>query len=577
MQELCLYVIRLIFDDINEKGAKHLKKRTASILSVILMLSMALAACSKGSDSSSAGTVSPASSGKSSAPVPIRLFAIQEPNIDLATNKFTKFIEEKLNIKINWETIPSDGAKEKRQISLASGDYPDAYMLPNYVDSFSQADVLKFSQQGVFVPLNELIDKYAPNIKAAMEKDEGLRAFSTAPDGKIYGLTSYSECFHCSYPNKMWLNTSWLKKLNLDMPKTTDDFKKVLEAFKKNDPNGNGKADEVPLSGSTEDYGVRIIPYLMNAFVYDDDRNYLNMTNGKVESAAIKPEWKEGLAYIKSLYDEGLIDPGAFSQNSEAFKKIGENADAQILGAGAGMHPAIFVNIDKGNKYSKDYNPLPPIAGPHGASFATHDSGGIIPGAKFVITNKASEETKIALIKLVDYLFTPDGQTNAASGMEGIDWRRAKEGEVALGGKDVKPLYASIPAVEGEAPHNAGWSGVGQFYMPKTYRDSFVQGEDIYDSANYERRLYDATLLYQGHEPKELFPFWSIWVNPADSDEASILKTNLKNYVDQNALQFITGNKDLNKDWDAYVQGMKKLKLDRYLELLQKAYDASSK
>ena len=64
------------------------------------------------------------------------------------------------------------------------------------------------------------------------------------------------------------------------------------------------KADEVPLSGSTEDFGVRIIPYLMNSFVYDDDRNYLTMNGGKVESAAITPEWKEGLTYIKSLYDE---------------------------------------------------------------------------------------------------------------------------------------------------------------------------------------------------------------------------------------------------------------------------------
>ena len=118
----------------------------------------------------------------------------------------------------------------------------------------------------------------------------------------------------------------------------------------------------MPLSGSIEDYGVHVIPYLMNGFVYDDDRNYLNMTNGKVESAAaIKPEWKQGLAYIKSLYDEKLIDPGAFTQNADAFKKIGENADAQILGAGAAMHPAIFINIDDGNKYSADYDAVPPL------------------------------------------------------------------------------------------------------------------------------------------------------------------------------------------------------------------------
>ena len=81
----------------------------------------------------------------------------------------------------------------------------------------------------------------------------------------------------------------------------------------------------------------------MNGFIYDDDRTYLILNDGKVDTVANKPEWKEGLTYIKSLVDAGLIDPGAFTQNAEAFKKIGDNADAELLGAGAGMHPAIFV------------------------------------------------------------------------------------------------------------------------------------------------------------------------------------------------------------------------------------------
>uniref|UniRef100_UPI00403F3A71 extracellular solute-binding protein n=1 Tax=Paenibacillus sp. FSL K6-3182 TaxID=2921495 RepID=UPI00403F3A71 len=557
-----------------------MKKRLVSLLAIMLMISLVLAACSnnKGTSNTNKATNTPKEQSEetgATAPVEITIFAVQEPNIDMATNKFTKFVEEKFNIKLKFETTPPDGAKEKRQISLASGDYPDAYMLPGYIDQFTQADVVKYGKQGVLVPLNDLIEQYAPNIKAAMENNSDLRAFNTAPDGNIYGLVAYSQCFHCSYPNKMWLNTKWLDKLQLEMPKTPEEFKTVLKAFKTQDPNGNGIADEVPLSGSIEDFGVRVIPFLMNGFVYDDDRNYLNLTNGKVESAALKPEWREGLTYIKSLYDEGLIDPGAFAQNAEAFKKIGENGDAQILGAGAGMHPAIFVNIDVGNKNSADYNPVPPLTGPHG-SFATHDGGGVAPGAKFVITNKASEEQKIALIKLVDYMFTEEGQTNGASGMEGIDWRKPKEGEVALG-EGVTPKVATIPAVEGEAPRNAGWSGTAHFYMPREYRDSWVQGTDIYDSANYERRLYQATLLYQGHEPKELFPLWAIWIDSAEIDEASILQTNIKSFIEQNALQFITGNKSLEKDWDGYVKGLKDLKIDRYLEILQKAYDQSFK
>ncbi|WP_430107371.1 extracellular solute-binding protein [Paenibacillus lautus] len=555
-----------------------MKKGLFSMLMLLLVSSIVMAGCSgKNTESPSSPQGGSASgSSDSSKPVEISVFAVQESGIDIPANKFTKHIEEQFNIKFNWQINPSDGAKEKRQISLASGDYPDAYLLTHYIDEFSQADVLKYGQQGVLVPLNELIEQHGPNIKAAMEATPEMKALVTAPDGNIYGLGAYTECFHCSYPNKMWINTEWLKKLNLEEPKTTEEFRSMLQAYKTQDPNGNGKADEVPLSGSTEDFGVRIIPYLMNSFVYDDDRNYLMMNGGKVESAAITPEWKEGLTYIKSLYDEGLIDPGAFTQNAEAFKKIGENADAEILGAGAGMHPAIFVNIDPGNSRSAHYNPLPPLSGPNGISYATHDAGGVSPGAKFVITNKASEEARVALIKMVDYMFTAEGQTNAATGMKGIDWTDPEPGDQALG-EGVTPMVKTIPMKEGEAPHNAGWSGMGHFYMPKEYRDTWVQGTDIYASDGYERRLYNASLLYQGHEPKEVFPIWSIWIDPSVIDEASMLQTNLKNYIEQNQLQFITDNKDLNKDWDAYVKGLKDLKLDRYLEILQTAYDQSAK
>nr|WP_174887705.1 extracellular solute-binding protein [Cohnella herbarum] len=526
---------------------------------------MLLAACSAASENGETGSNA----------LPISVFAQQEATQNLETNDFTKELERRFNVKFDWHVVPYEGAKEKRQISLAGGEYADAYILTTYIDQFSQADVLRYGKQGVFVPLNDLIDQYAPNIKAAMAKDATLKAFNTAPDGNIYGLVSYSECFHCSYPNKMWLNTEWLKKLNLEMPTTTEEFKQVLLAFKTRDPNGNGKADEIPLSGSTEDFGVRVIPYLMNGFIYDDDKNYLNLTNGKVDTVANKSEWKEGLTYIKGLYDEGLIDPGAFTQNSDAYKKIGENAGAQILGAGTAMHPAIFVDTGPDNDRGSDYNPVPPLLGPH-SSYAVYNTIGVSPGAKFVITDKASKEQRIALIRMVDYMYTPEGQAFAEVGKEGLDWRRPIAGERALG-PNVSPAFTRIPVKVGDKPNNAGWSGMGHFYMPKEYRDSWVQGSDIYAPDGYERRLYEATLVYEGHEPKETFPIWSAWIDSNEADEANFLQTNIKSYVEENALRFITGNKNLNEDWDGYVRGLADLKIARYVEIMQKAYDRSLK
>jgi len=542
-----------------------LRKTSALILACVLLLTLVLAGCS----SSEKGSGEVDANGK----VPMNVFVHQGSDMNLATNKFTKKMEEKFNIKFNWTTVPFDGAAEKRQISLASGDYPDLYLLIPWVDRFSQTDLLKFGQQGVILPLNDLIDQHAPNIKKVLDSNDYYKAMNTAPDGKIYGLTGLNECFHCSYPNKMWVNTKWMEQLNIKEPTTTEEFREMLKAFKTKDPNGNGKADEVPLSGSTENFGVHIIPYLMNGFIYDDDRNYLILNQGKVETVANKPEWKEGLTYIKSLYDEGLIDPGAFTQNVGAFKKIGDNAEAQLLGAGAAMHPSLFVTTAEGSPYGNDYNPIPPLKGPN-AEYASYNYP-VDPGATFVLTNKASEQTQITAIKMLDYFYTQEGAMASYLGEEGTSWRKPEEGEVALNDQ-VQPLYKAIPLPSGEEPRNDSWSALSQYNHHRAYRDAEVQGTDIYANDGYERRLYEATLLMEGKEPKEVFPHWALWVDPSLADETSMMQTNIKDYIDQNALQFITGAKSLDKDWDEYVKGLEGLNMNRYLEIMQSAYDASS-
>jgi putative aldouronate transport system substrate-binding protein len=515
-----------------------------------------------------------------SEPVTIRVFAPQDTTLyasyDLATNSFTKEIEAKLQVHFDWQltTFDSPSARQKRQISLASGDYPDLYLLIPWVDQFSQAELLQYGRQGVIVPLNELIEQYAPHTKAALEKYPYFKAMATAPDGKIYGIPQLIECYHCSYANKLWINSKWLKKLNLSVPKTTDEFKAVLEAFKTKDPNGNGKADEVPLSGSIEEFGVRLIPYLMNGFIYDDDRTYLLLKDGKVDLAANKPEWKEGLSYIKSLVDAHLIDPGAFTQNAGALKQIGDNPDAELLGASAGMHPSIFVTTGTNSKYGSDYDAIPPLQGPH-AAYATYNYPSVA-GATFVLTNKAGTEAQIAAVKLLDYFFTQDGQIRATYGEEGKDWRKPQAGDVAIE-QGATPLFAEILPKPGEPPHNTSWEAISQYFQPKAFRDGWVQATDIYASEGYERRLQEATHLYDSKQPKEVFPHWAVWIDLAVADEVTTLRTSLNEYIEQNALLFVTGIKDLDRDWDAYVHGLDRLGLARYLTLMQQAYDASAK
>jgi putative aldouronate transport system substrate-binding protein len=507
-----------------------------------------------------------------SEPITIRIFAPQDAEQDLATNAFTHTLEEKFNVHFEWTVTTQDGtsAAEQRNLALASGDYPDVFMLIPWVDQFSQLDLLRYGQQGVILPLNDLIDEYAPNVAAAMKTYPDLRILSTAPDGTIWGLPQLNQCYHCSYGNKMWVNSSWMHKLGLETPKTVEEFRDMLVAFQKNDANGNGVPDEL-LTGGQMEFGTRLIPFFMNGFIYDDDRTYLMLNNGQVETVANTQAWRDGLTFIKSMWDAGVIDPGAFTNNGDALESLGHNASAEMLSSAAGMHPYIFFDCgdDADPAYCQDYDAIPPLQGPNSA-FSTYLPNWV-PGATFVLTNKASKEVQIATMQIMNYLFTEEGILTGMFGVENVNWRRPIEGEVALDSA-ITPLYTRLRA-DPPTPNNS-WGAIAQYLDPVELRNAQTQATDIYTSDGFERRLLEATKLYDGKESPDLFPFWLLWPDPATADEQALLKQNITDYIVSNSLGFVTGSLSLETDWDSYVEGLNNLGLARYLELNQAAYDA---
>ena len=504
-------------------------------------------------------------------------FGPQGENGSLKDNLFTQEVEKKFDIDFDWQTTTYDGsvAGEKRQISLASGDYPDAYFLVPWVDGFSRNEILKYGQQGVLMPLKDLIDEYAPNLKERFEEKPDWEQSVTAPDGHIYAITQWSECFHCSYPSKLWMNTTWLDALGLEQPTTTEELRTVLRAFKDGDPNGNGAADEVPLSGSASE---PIINYLMNAFTYapvggPSSPPPLVLDGDQVALNAISDSWREGLEYITSLAQEGLLDTAAFTQNGDALKALGDSADAQVLGSAVTLHPYVFVSADSPDGRDKNYDAVAPLAGPDGTQLATWRSP-VNPVGTFALTNKSTEEERIEAIKLLDYLATDEGQIRASMGPEGEAWVPAEEGDLALD-PELDPTFRPVTYDE---TSNAAWRSMSQYWDSLEFRNAQVVPEDIYTPDGYERRLLYATQEYEPYKPDEsiLFPVEKLWPDLETSAELAELQTNIATYITQAQAEFVTGQRDIADDaaWDAYVADIEGLGLDRYLELLQAAYDA---
>ena len=169
--------------------------------------------------------------------------------------------------------------------------------------------------------------------------------------------------------------------------------------------------------------------YLMNSFIYNDNDKYLTMTDGKVDFAANKPEWKEGLKYMNMLYKDGLIDQAAFTQNDQAVGQLGNREGAEITGSITTALLSYLLNVwdDKITRH-KHWVIVPPLKGPNGVQLAGTSQG--FSEFPFAITNKASEAQQIAAIQVADYAFSEEGALFSEYGThEGIGWNKAEPGE----------------------------------------------------------------------------------------------------------------------------------------------------
>ncbi|MFK7691928.1 ABC transporter substrate-binding protein [Paenibacillus sp. HJGM_3] len=489
----------------------------------------------------------------------IRVLVKGSPFVEnYATNEYTKYLEEKTNVHIEWDIAPEKTAIDKLNIVLGSGDLPDVIL----GFGVSPTQQLIYGSQGVFLDLNPYIDKYGVETKKMFAAIPSVKEAITAPGGKIYGLPQVNECYHCSMSQKMWIYKPWLDKLGLKIPTTTDELYEVLKAFKTKDPNGNGKADEIPLAGAAVGPAVNIDSFIMNAFILNTGTTRLYLSNGKVDVPYNKPEWKEGLAYLNKLYAEGLIAPQSFTQDRDQAKQMGENPNIVILGAATAQHDGVFTDTTK-SRWT-DYVAVPPLKGPKGVQ-VTPFANSVSQGA-YVIT-KASKNPEAAF-RLADLMYTQEMTLRNTEGRPDIEWKWADKGEIGINGLQAIWKYTDVklPTVQ-----NVKWSQTG----PSLRTNDFRLGLVADPKTPQEVILYNETKTkYEPYKQKLETVLPQLFFSNDQATELADLDKTINDYVKEMIARFIIGDASLEKDWNEYLKNLEKMNLKRYLDIYQNAYDS---
>lgn len=499
-------------------------------------------------------------------PIEMRILTISMPNVeDYATNDFTKFLEEKTGIKMIFETAGRDDWDQKINLAFGTDDYPDLVM-------FGAPNIAKYGvKEGMLIKLDELIESNMPNYVKGMGWDRINLTRQT--DGHIYGIAALNECYHCSFAKKLWVNTMWLEKLGVEAPKTTEEFYEVCKKFMEVNPEG------VAIGGANKGWHTKVEEWLINPFILATGSTLGLGKNpeGKVDTYVTKDEYREAIRYIKSLYDlNKAFYPGNFTQTEEDLRTLANQEGEPVLFLAAGTISNHFDAVNAHEAYSH-YKVLPPITGPSGVARATHlKYSGDMDGS-FFITDKCKYPK--AALRWIDYFFTTEGALSSQYGpVEGEDWILNPEGEKGLTGEPA--LYKVLNPYSNE-PQNHDWQDVQVKFFPASFRfgESTNPDIDVTSPEGLEKLLLDESKFNMepyAQQPGDWDVLPPVKFTEEQASDISTLRVSLESYIAENLAAFVTGSKDIESEWEAYIAGFEGLQLDKVLGIYQEAYNKLS-
>lgn len=198
-------------------------------------------------------------------------------------------LEEKLNVDLNFQIVSSGEYSTKLKVLTASNSLPDMFL-------FGASDIKDYLEAGMILPLGELVDKYGSEILA--DKAAYLKYFTV--DDELWGIPRASYF----YPPVLTIRTDWLKNVGKEMPTNIEEFCDVMEAFTKDDPDGNGIDDT---------YGMGMLlsnpdtfAFIFNA--YGVSFSYGNYVDGQVVPYLLSDKFPEIIEVFRNLYSNGYMN-----------------------------------------------------------------------------------------------------------------------------------------------------------------------------------------------------------------------------------------------------------------------------
>ena len=530
-------------------------KRIISSLLVVVMLCGVLVGCGKNKKAAD-------EEGKLVVGIPQKATVT-----DYVNNAFTKYLEENTGVKIKFTYFSNTPSEYKQQLAGSGEDLPDVLL---GFKGLGTSLLTAYGEDGYFLDLTDLIEEHADTYKekyAALSDKEkelvDLRCKSMDSDA-IYAMPEVSEILIDNIQSLMFINQEWLDAVGMKAPTNLDELHAVLEAFKTQDPNGNGAADEIPMLGK-----ANVINYITNAFIYYEEAHPYNVASGKVYAPFITNEYRQALVYMNKLVEEGLYSDLSFTVTSNTDLKNLYTPTSGVAKVGIICgHPSL--RMDTLNAVMDQYVALGPLSDETGKGGYFVVSDDVVKPAA-MITNYC--EDPAAAMKFIDFLYEDETITRARHGEKGVDW---DYGEMGLDtyGNEVN-TYTKNSQAFFEGSQTWGFVPCG---ILRAIAYNSVPGEGNVAGRRVSTILRGSNELRFTSKIKEDTVrnlAYTVEEDEFNEEYAGVITE----YVSTSRTDFIVGTKNINSDadWNAYIKEFSNMNLSEMLKVKQDAYDRMQK
>ncbi len=448
-------------------------------------------------------------------------------------------LEKRFNCKLAFEPIPSaDYATKVANVLNTGENAPDVMLYLSTGGSYAS-----YALAGTMVPVSDYFD-LMPNFMERIKEmglEEELKTRYLG-DGKLYYMPGLKD--KPFYDCGLVLREDFMQKKGFETPKTYEDLYQILKAYKEENP------DSQPL---TSVVGLRVIERMMmpawgislgknsstgtGVLSWDYDKN-------EYFAGAISQNYKDYITYMRKLRAEGLLDIELEQDDASTAKKLATGQACAVFGwydQMGGWEAAS--NID-GIKFKL----YPPQEGSRGAYTRerSQTEGGVI----FPIQLLKKDNFKEIIKKVDEVFYSKEAAKIWCLGVEGDSYTMV----------DGKVVYNDtiLNAPEGiyKYMQNAYGTGCGGLQLVWYIEQEFTKyGEDY---AEVNRQVMEMNAI----------PY--VVPVPTFEDEvaeelAGLRTTLLDAFVVWNE-EFISGTKDIEKDWDAFVKDMTDKGIQKYVD-----------